>query len=253
MKIEYAIHSVDDNPLYADFWPLVSKVWKVRFGIEPLLLVVKDKFTFNVKDYDTTYGKVVNIHPVSKYETYLQCLWVRYWYPCQLPESVSIISDIDMFPISKHYFIEQIANIDSEKYVHLYPISESYYPTCYHVAKGKTFKKVLKLPETLEASLKELCNSKSFHGTHMGFAKWGIDESFATTRILEYDRKQDIQMVSRRGGDDRIDRSNWSYRPDLVNKDYYADSHSLRPYEEHKKEIDELVNLLTLREEEISK
>ena len=42
MKLDLVIHSVDDNPYYTDFWPMVSKVWKLRFGIEPILIHITE-------------------------------------------------------------------------------------------------------------------------------------------------------------------------------------------------------------------
>ena len=41
MKIDYAIHSIDDNPLYSEFWEPVSKIWKNKFKVEPVLIVIK--------------------------------------------------------------------------------------------------------------------------------------------------------------------------------------------------------------------
>jgi len=243
MKIDYAIHSVDDNPLYADFWPLVSKIWKKRMGIEPILLVVKKSDTFKESDYDSSYGTIINVNPEKEYEIYLQCLWIRYWYPSQMPEKISIISDIDMFPISKKYFIDQIYNIDDEKYVHLNYFHDNL-PSCYHVSKGKNFKKVLDLPKTFNESLKQLCSSELKSTNHMGFSKWGIDESYATKKVFEYPNKNEISLLKRKGGNDRIDRSCWHYDESLLDKDHYIDSHSVRPYQRYKKEIDELVEKL---------
>ena len=53
MKINKAIMSIDDNPLYADFWPVVSKVWYLRFGIEPVLIY------FGKKELSESYGTVI--------------------------------------------------------------------------------------------------------------------------------------------------------------------------------------------------
>jgi hypothetical protein len=44
--------------------------------------------------------------------------------------------------------------------------------------------------------------------------------------------------------DNRVDRSSWSYSPELVKEDYYIDCHSLRPYNQYKKEINKLIELL---------
>lgn len=53
--------------------------------------------------------------PVPEIPVYLQCLWVRYWIPSQYPDTVCMISDIDMFPISKNYFLESIRDIPDTK------------------------------------------------------------------------------------------------------------------------------------------
>ena len=46
MKIDIAIHSSDSNPLYLDFWESVSRAWKTKIGIEPVLIYIDH-------DYDT--------------------------------------------------------------------------------------------------------------------------------------------------------------------------------------------------------
>ena len=42
MKLDKVIMSCNDNPYYSDFWPLVSKVWKEKIGIDPVLVYVGD-------------------------------------------------------------------------------------------------------------------------------------------------------------------------------------------------------------------
>ncbi len=36
-NIKYAIMGSDTNPMYLEFWPVVSKIWKEIFGIIPVL------------------------------------------------------------------------------------------------------------------------------------------------------------------------------------------------------------------------
>lgn len=236
MKIQKAIMSVDDNPLYSDFWFPVSKVWKLRFNIEPVLIY------FGEKELDTTYGSVIETEAIEDIPLYLQTQWARFWYTTTEPETTFIISDIDMFPISHKYFINQLENIDENKYVHLYG-NHRPLPVCYHVAKGKQFKKILNLEDSFEASMRTLYSFEARTPTHMGFDKWGLEEAYSTKIIENSEHKDDLIFLSRRG--ERIDRSNWTYNPELLKKeDYYIDSHSVRPYEEYKLEIENLVELL---------
>ena len=61
MKIDLVMHSVDDNPYYTDFWLMVSKVWKLRFGIDPILLHV----TEGGIELSEEFGSVVKIKKIG--------------------------------------------------------------------------------------------------------------------------------------------------------------------------------------------
>ena len=37
MKINYVLMGSNQNPMYLDFWPIVSKIWKENFNIIPVL------------------------------------------------------------------------------------------------------------------------------------------------------------------------------------------------------------------------
>lgn len=247
MKIKYAIHSSDSNPFYLDFWPIVSKVWKTKFNITPILVYIDDDYD---KPISNKYGEIIRMKNMENIPNYLQNLWVRYWIPSQL-DGVSIISDIDMLPISKEYFIDSIDKIDNNKYVHINPaVNQLPHPlslaSCYHVASNDMFKKVLKLEEKWEDSITNLYNSGlgEDHGGHLsGKNKWAADERYATLRINNYEVAEDIVLLRRDSfGYDRIDRSYWHYDEENVEK--YIDSHMIRPYNDYKNEIDKLVNLI---------
>ena len=242
MKIDLAIHSSDSNPLYLDFWPLVSKVWKLKFNITPVLMYIDENHDIAI---DTTYGIVLKYKPIPDIPKYLQCLWVRYWIPSQYPDKISIISDIDMFPISRNYFVNSILELPDSKYVHLNPIFHNF-PSCYHVALGSNFSKVLELADTWEASIREVFESNAYACSHnIGgetMEKWGLDEAYATEKLHAYSDQSIFVFIGRVHG--RLDRSSWIYSESEFNDDAYGDSHSIRPYLDHKKEIDEVVELI---------
>lgn len=247
MKIDVVLHSSDSNPFYLDFWPLVSKIWKTVFHMEPILLYIDNDHTIPI---DETYGKVIKLKPVDDIPLYLQCLWIRYWFPSQLPDKVCMISDIDMFPLSKSYFINQLIKIPDNNYVHLNP-DQSFLPSCYHVAKGSLFTKILDLEPTWEASIRALhernIGHDCFDGSNpilKGKLNWGADEEYATKKVRNYPDRSIIQFLPRKQG--RIDRSYWLYSPIDIRRDIYADSHSIRPYSdpENKTKIDELISYI---------
>lgn len=240
MKIKYALHGVDSNPLYSDFWEPVSKIWKIKFDVVPVLLAVMEEEEFKSKKFDETYGKAINIKPIKGVPLHLQAQWIRYWYTINFPNEVSIVSDIDMFPLSKQYFVDQIEKIEDNKYVHLYSNMLPHLPACYHVAKGETFKKILRLPDSFEESMREMMRYNTDGCiTHMGMQLWNLEEKFSSNRINLYPIKHDLVLLNRNGY--RIDRDCWHYDEKLLKQDFYIDCHSLRPYKDHKHEIDKLV------------
>ncbi len=240
MKIDRVLMSCDDNPLYYDFWEPVSKVWTEKIGITPVLLY------FGTNSPSQKYGEVVHMDVDSKHPSYLRTLWSRYWYPSTKPEQVFCISDIDMIPLNKDYFTTIIDPIPDSTYVHL--VDHLPLPSCYHVAKGKLFAKALELPTSFEESLDVL--SAAGVGTghpEFEFAQWGSDEAYATNMIISKhrSRKIDLKVVNRKPYQGRLDRSNWNYDPNDVCMGRYLDCHSIRPYADHKEEIEKLIGCIT--------
>lgn len=247
MKVDYAIHSSDANPFYLEFWPLVSKVWKLRFGIEPLLVFIGDDSV----PIDETYGRVIRMRPIPDVPLYLQCQWVRFWIPSQFPDKVCLLSDIDMFPISRTYFIDQLAAIPDTKYVHLNP-NHQFVPVCYHAALGSMFREILSLHETWEDSIRALYASQMGHDcfrqdpTNLILKdkpNWGADEEWSTALIRTYPDPSRFVFLKRHHA--RLDRSAWAWTPQQIAADVYADSHSIRPYSAYRAEINALVDTLT--------
>ena len=241
MKIDCAIVACDDNPLYLDFWPLVSKVWKEKFDITPILLYKGDG------NPSTEFGEVVKLDVDDRHEQYLYGQCSRYWYAGMLGDKVAIISDIDMFPLSKYYFIESIKDVDRNKYVHLNDVSNTSYnqiPACYHVATGDNFNKVL---NTKDKTLDEYIDvmKSEMVGTdlrHQHFEYWFLDERFSTKKINELLPQEDRHFLVA-DPNRRIDRVQWGYNDELLKNHQYNDCHSLRPYGTYKKEIDRMLEI----------
>lgn len=253
MKIEVVIHSSDSNPMYLDFWPLVSKVWNVRFGLRPLLVYIDENHDIPI---DTTYGDVLKMKPVPDIPIYLQCQWVRFWITTQFLDKICMTSDIDMFPISKTYFVDALKSIPDDKYVHLNASNVDngaplYLPVCYHVAKGSVFRRVLGLYGSWEESMQMLATlpvKPNEYNASIEYLKdkpqWGIEEEYTTHRVSAYPDKSLFVFIKRMHH--RIDRSDWNWSERAINLDLYADSHSIRPYREleNTQRIDALVSYL---------
>ena len=72
--------------------------------------------------------------------------------------------------------------------------------------------------------------------------KWGLDEAYATKKLISYPDRSIFAFIKRDQA--RLDRSVWEYTDGQFAADVYADSHSIRPYLDHKEEIDKVVDLI---------
>ncbi len=246
MKIDKAIVSSNMNPDYLDFWPLVSKVWKIKFNIDPVLLLICNEN----KEEDSEFGKVIKIKEDETIPYYLQAQWVRFWYLSTLKDEVGIISDIDMFPLSYKYFVDQHKNISNDNYVHINPCLDSYpnIPACYHICSGNLFKDIMEIDDDFTQSLFKLIQFSNWvNNTKCGDKQyWFSDEKYSTFMLNNYEDKSKLHYLKRESGQNgfRVDRSNWNYDSNLLKQDYYFDAHSIRPYKNFKEEIDKFLKIV---------
>lgn len=235
MRIDIAIVSSTPDPFYLDFWPVTARCWR-ELGIEPVLLYVPD----DGGDVPPSVGSLLRIPGVSGIPDYLQALWARYWFTRHFWRRIVILSDIDMLPLSRRYFVGKLSVFDDADYVHL-TASADRLPSCYHVARGDVFSEVLGLEDSFESSLQavmlrhreagRVCKPVDF---------WAADEFSATERIRAsgYSR---LRLLPRRAFT-RIDRAKWRYSDFLLKHEHYIDAHLPRPFAEHKEEILRLID-----------
>jgi hypothetical protein len=230
MNVKYVIFSCDKNPMYYDFWKYSSMVISNKLGLIPIL--------FMIDDYDTNlipseYGFIKRIKQIDNISTSFQSQVVRMFGTQYFPNDVCIISDIDMFMFNKHYFVEQLKHYNENDFIVM--SSDAYgniprYPMCYNIAKGSIFKEYLNIEEDFDIFCRKIYQT--------GYG-WDSDEFYLFSYLLN---KPHIKL--NRGWEsgkaiNRIDRLNWIY--DKNNIDIYIDCHSLRPIQNHKKEIEELL------------
>jgi len=244
MRIDKVIHSSNDDPFYLDFWEIVSKIWNLKFGVTPVLIY------FGESKVSEQYGSVIKLNAPEGIPINTCCQLSRYWLPSTEENAVFMTSDIDMLPISKWYFMEQIKDIEDDKFVNLNCAhgQNGYFPCCYNVAKGSTFKEVLSLKDDWEEFITNgFWKSYSYNHTPNGLNKvlphWVADEEWSGKLISEFDQSRVVRLYREHGLNyRRIDRGRWNWSKDDIGSHY--DCHSIRPYSSHKTEIDSIVECI---------
>jgi hypothetical protein len=165
MKIDKVIWSATEQ--YSDFWNINSKIHNKFLDMDCVLLLYGKKENCDLSE---EYGEIVEIDYIEGYPTTVQFVLNKFHYTRNELDTTWMIGDIDQIPLQREHFIDNIADVPDDHYVHLAEnhisqvygvetglwrkegaIPERCYLTAhYHVAKGSTFTKALNLNLSLE-------------------------------------------------------------------------------------------------------
>lgn len=274
MKPEIVTFSCNSSAMYYEFWNPISKFWKTKFGIHPVLVYCGNMDL----DLSEEYGTVYRLPPVDGVADYLCATWARFWITREYPNSICLTGDIDMIPLSRQFIDSRVSECEDDVYVHIngdaYASGDfDYWKRPYntliahdHMAKGSVFDKVYGFESTFDSEMKKYSSvdysdkpreciegrGYAYHPEqHLRHAsadvggKWCHDELYSTDKLRQYfwsggKVRCDFSIPRNR----RLDRSYWRYFPQDVTDGKYLDSHLLRPYSQYKNHIDFLMNLV---------
>ena len=229
MKIDRVIVSTNDNPNYVDFWPLVAEAWNI-IGIKPTLFLISEDF-----EVDTGVGEVIRVKPLESAPTALQAQCIRLIGPTLFPDEVCLLSDLDMMPLSREYFTEQIKQVDENKLVvfssDAYPHGHPCIPMCYIAAKGKLYEEVFDVKFDDYADI-----IQNWYNMDYG---WNTDERILHDKLKSWSKYEEECVNLKRGfrqgysAPKRIDRTDMAFIPMKIFEKLYVDFHMPRPYSKY--------------------
>jgi hypothetical protein len=234
MEIEWAVNSSDENPMYLDFWPVVKSAW-LKIGIKPLLIIVAgDEPKWELENYTITLPLVRGIKP--SFQAQIARIWA--W---KMLDGNLLMSDIDMMPLSRNYFYGTASKYSEDKIVSYCSDAsdrfDGYHPMCYVLANSEVMRPLI-IHNTWQEFVLDIAE-KSGEG-------WSADQWHLTKMIGLHPGLVKLERGWNSGGGayNRLDRNDWRYDANDVSSGKLYDSHLLRPYKQHKEEIDKLYNLI---------
>ena len=243
MKVN-VILSCDDNPYYSEFWTPAKDIWLKRFGIFPKLIYINSD-----RQTDDFVNNILYVKKVKDIPVHLQAQLARIYYAQMLRDDVNIISDIDMFPISRQFFSVNkiLENCKNGSFYHLNPEKREFgqLPMCYYAGLGATYHKLigdLSWEEFLHMIVEKDYNTDKFDfqmPTHLQNKKlWFSDEIYLYSQVLE----KNIEVIKNDDliGKRRLDREMLTSPTALQNINSFVDVHLPRPYKNYKTYIDNL-------------
>ena len=172
MHITHCLMSCDSNTEYLEFWPVAAKAW-LKLGIRPVLFYIATDEKAHPEEVADCPVHV--FAPLPDIAIKIQASTLRYWGCTHYPENTVIISDIDLIPLSKRFFIDRLREVDENAYVHVPPIPRpeygrlgpqffqdqpiehaDYLNAIYHIGRGEVMRRVLGLSDSWEADCRAL-------------------------------------------------------------------------------------------------
>tara|TARA_R110000851_G_scaffold176537_2_gene323233 strand:- start:5535 stop:6374 length:840 start_codon:yes stop_codon:yes gene_type:complete len=272
VKIDKVIFSCSLE--YGAFWNINSKVLKECLGLDSVCLLYGHKNDL-ISD---EYGEIIECSYNPNLPKIVQLVLNKFYHTQTEPDTTWMIGDIDQLPLQSKRFVEEIADIPTNFYVHLaenantmrmspdpiywqqHPVNSNdgnaQLPAHYHVAKGSTLQDFLKLDIPFEEYVNNLVKKK-LQITSMNplttFSEilelekkmffWAYEEGYTTDFLREKLHLNRYKGFARNTSLDRVCRSTGCSHndSDLRNKKY-IDIHCPRPYIENKETINKIIN-----------
>jgi|688.fasta_scaffold23718_9 hypothetical protein len=251
MQINRVLFCLNNNPIYTGFWNINSKIWSEKYNLKTTLFFVGDQTEFNNLNLSKNFGEVFFLPNLKQdlsngSKRNWLVTWSLFYGATLFPNEVCLTSGIDQIPLGNHIF--ELADRYSDKYLisfsDAYNKLENLFPSSHHIALGSDFKKIFEIEDNWEEEALKVFNSKTRYKT-LASDFWGLDEAYSSDMILKK-RNENIVFVkdffsewSHRRIDGRKD--GMGYNKELLKKGYYSELHALRPYEQYKSQIDDIV------------
>jgi hypothetical protein len=250
VKLACCLLAADANPDYLEFFPLVHAAWKDIVGVEVRLVLIADTLPPDLRRFEDSIRVFT---PIPGVHTAFQAQCIRVLFPPLLASEFAdavLVSDIDMLPLSRRYFVRSIRHVDRNDFViyragvleHLGQL-----PICYNAAMPGTWAEVfpgIRDENDIAALLEEWWAGASLrYGIREGM-DWATDQYRLFSYVANWSAINGTGRLVRLGDIAtrfrRIDRSDpVKFRKSvtthrhLLRTGYYADCHMLQPPSEH--------------------
>jgi len=239
MKLDCVLVACNENPHYLDFWPIVKEAWPRVVGVPVKMVYVSNELPETLaSDPDVLFFKAIESWPTA---TQAQC--IRLLYPALLSCGPVMLSDMDMIPMQKNFFVQGFSKFSEDQFVSLRGIDENYKNIymCYAGATPNVWSEVfgVRTEDDIRDLLTKWSKEYPSNGRH-GSDGWATDQERLYASAKAYGQKVPLGLlpcvpIPRV---DRIDNeiyrfSNISSR---VQRGHYVDFH-MPPYAKHKQLI----------------
>ena len=222
---KYIVLSVDDNPKYLYYLPLVVWAWR-KFGWEPILFTLKNCGAANLDNRRRIIQDVLNsccggpietnyIHLFTEYKSETIVQVSRLYAACR-KIGYLMTGDIDMIPLSDYWKPNEneitVWGHDLTSYQH--------YPICYISMPSYRWIEIMGLTTDLYSDMiKRDLDSMPNARSEDSVKRWVVDQDLITERLnaTQFSKHNVIRGTYENGYPiGRVDRSAWNLKHDVL-------------------------------------
>jgi len=250
MKVSCVLVACNDNPKYLQFWPIVKKAWWNLVGLPCLMVYVGSDLPEELKNDPA----VIHWKPSPSWPTATQAQVIRLLYPALLKcDGAVLLSDMDMIPMQRDFFIKGFEQFQSNQFVSLRGIDEreKQIYMCYVGSTPKTWSDLFQIQseEDIRATMERWAAESPADGSHGGLG-WCTDQLKLYQHVKGWQQTNPARVgllpwtpsISRLDRGDPHEWIQWNsvLEAKLLEKDY-VDFH-MPPYVHFKEQIDAILH-----------
>ena len=246
MKLERVVVACNDNPKYLDFWRVVKRAWQEIAGVVCQMVYVGEDLPDDLQKDPC----VIHFKPIEGWPTATQAQVIRLLYPALIKcEGAVMVSDMDMIPLQKGFFVDGFSHFSENQFVSLRGIDENEKQIymCYVGATPKTWRSMFQIEseDDIRARMRLWSQEYPADGSHGGQG-WCTDQLILYKKVKEWqvEAPERVGLLPWTREIPRLDRGNpmewiqWNTILELKLLDkFYVDFH-MQPYDPLKPVID---------------
>lgn len=254
MKLDCILTAVNNKPLYIDFVPLFIKTWKKLYpDVDIKIILIHDEIPINLLEYDSY---IILFKPIINISTAFISQYIRILYPALLNQYKNgiMITDIDILPMNRSYYVKNIENFSNDKFIYLRHVCIEEYnqiAMCYNVATSNIWSEIFNINsiDDINKRLSEVFFSIEHEEGH-GKKGWCQDQIDLYKYVMNWGKNKEnfIILHDSKTGYNRLDRNRFDINNQqlqiLIKLGFFSDYHCYRPYNKYKEINGKIFDLL---------
>lgn len=254
MKLDCVLTAVNENPLYIDFIPFFIKSWnKLYPSVDVKIVLIANDIPQHLLSFK---NNIILFKPIQNMSTAFISQYIRLLYPCIMNEYNNgiMITDIDIIPMNKYYYIDNIKNIDDNKFVYFREnicFEYTEIAMCYNIGLSSTWSDIFKINsiDDIQKRLISVCNNINYIEGH-GKSGWSTDQRDLYKYIMQWNNITNnfICLKENETKFKRLDRFTFQINDNIIKNNIsngiYTDYHCLRPMSKYNDINNQIYELL---------